>query len=72
MSSDTTKNKQSEVYLGYSGHKDTLEVILRWRDLEVIVDAVKEYEEKYNKFDEITQETFDTLKEILKEQEHDI
>lgn len=55
--------------LGYTGFQDNLEVILGWRDLDVVCDAIKEYKEKWKSFDKTTENTFTTLLEILKEQE---
>ena len=55
--------------ISYTGYKKNLEVTIGWRELEVVLDAIKEYEEKWKEFDETTQNTFDTLKEVLKENE---
>ena len=41
----------------YTGDKDNLEVTIGWRELDVICDAIKEYQEKYQEFDEATQNT---------------
>ena len=55
--------------ISYTGYKKNLEVTICWRELEVVLDSIKEYEEKWKEFDETTQNTFDTLKEVLKENE---
>lgn len=59
--------KRSMVKMSYTGFQDSLEVTIGWRELEVIVDAINEYIKKWKEFDPATQETFDDLKYILRE-----
>lgn len=63
----STKNLKCQIR--YTGDKDNLEVTIGWRELDVVCDAIKNYQNKCGSFDDLTAQTFKSLLEILKEQE---